>query len=405
LGAAEMVKSEIYLVYTEKPKRLVCHIHRPTRKGIYYLLRPARRRRGQDEYIKKIALSGFTSLPSGLKRDGTGLPSSGYLLLKSLAEALGTFRLTIDRSEKSALDEKHLVLKHDDLKSLLRRLRTIRSERFAEISGTVQGFLHSTSPTAFEKPKAFDGTYRPNAIADVLKKKEMLDTLSKDDVAAIGEFYPTFIQKYGTAGVGKKRLFALSGSKRATEVVYIKKVVSDFKRRLEAKNLSEQSWQEFLRDYILLFNSNYATVLEKENIGLLGTRFPDFLLIDAYSYLDFYEIKRPTTTLLKKDESHGNYYWSVDLTKAISQVENYIAHADRNSEQLCAEIRRQKQIEARLIKPRGFIIAGSRSQLTDEIMEDNFRLLNNALKNLTIILFDELFNNLQNFLSKLKVNN
>src|ERR1700679_3590419 len=174
------------------------------------------------------------------------------------------------------------------------------------------------------------------------------------------------------------------------------------KLRKSARAQNEHSWQEFLRDYILLFNSNYATVLEKENIAILGTRFPDFILIDAYSYLDIYEIKKPTTNLLKKDKSRGNYYWGVELTKAISQVENYISHADRNGPQLCAEIKRQKGREVRVIKPRGFIIAGTRSQLTDEIMEDNFRLLNNSLKNLSIILFDELLNNLKNFLSKLK---
>ena len=398
-----MPKPEVYFLHTERPKKLVCRIDRASRKGMYYLLRPPRRRSGQHDYIKKIALSGFTSLPSGLRRDGGGLPSSGYLLLKALSEKFGTFQLTIDRAEKSAFAENHLVMNHTDLKSLLRQLRTIKSERFAELNGAVQGFLHSTSSALFEKPKeGLDAPYRPNVIAQVLKKQDMLDNLSKDDVTAIGELYPTFIQKYGAAGLGKKKLFALSGSKQATEVVYIKKVVADFEKRLGQKNLSEHSWQEFLREYILLFNSNYATVLEKGNIAVLGTKFPDFLLIDAYSYLDFYEIKKPTTRLLRKDEGRGNYYWSVELTKAISQVENYLSHADRNSAQLCDEIRRQRHVEARLIKPRGFIIAGARSQLTDENMEDNFRVLNNALKNLSIVLFDELFDNLQSFLSKLK---
>jgi len=64
-------------------------------------MRPPRRRSGQDDYIKKIALSGFTSLPSGLRRDGGGVPSSGYLLLKALSEKLGTFQLTIDRNDKN----------------------------------------------------------------------------------------------------------------------------------------------------------------------------------------------------------------------------------------------------------------------------------------------------------------
>lgn len=398
-----MAKPDTYLLYAKKPRRLVCRIHRPTKKGIYYLLRPLQRRRGQHEYVRQISLSGFTALPSGLKRDGSGLPSSGYLLLKNLSEKLGEFKLTLDSSAKTALEQNSVVLNHEDLRTLLRKTRTIKRERFQELSGAIQAFLHLGFPSAFGRPqKGLNADYRPDTIADVLKKRQTLDNLSKADIAAVGNFFPDFIRKYGSVGSGKKKLFILSGSKRATEVVYVRKIIADFERKLVARTQSEQSWQDFLRDYILLFNSNYATVLEKENIAVLGTRFPDFLLIDAYSYLDIYEIKKPTTNLLKKDESRGNYYWDVELTKAISQVENYIAHADRNAGQLCAEIKRQKEQEVRVIKPRGFIIAGTRSQLKDEIMEDNFRLLNNSLKNLSIILFDELLNNLKNFLGKLK---
>jgi len=398
-----MPKPDTYSLYTTKPKRLVCRIHRATKTGTYFLLKPNRRRGGQHDYLAQISLLGFTALPSGLRRDGNGLASSGYLLLKSLSEKLGKFSLTLDHSANTSIEGTQVVLNHEDLRTLLRKIRGIKAERFRELSGTVQEFLHSGLPSTFEKPIGnLDSDYRPNTIADVLKKGQSLDRLSKDDIAAMGDFFPEFINKYGAVGSGKKRLFILSGSKKATEVVYVRKIIADFERRLSARAQNEHSWQEFLRDYILLFNSNYATVLEKENIAILGTRFPDFILIDAYSYLDIYEIKKPTTNLLKKDKSRGNYYWGVELTKAISQVENYISHADRNGPQLCAEIKRQKGREVRVIKPRGFIIAGTRSQLTDEIMEDNFRLLNNSLKNLSIILFDELLNNLKNFLSKLK---
>jgi hypothetical protein len=296
-----------------------------------------------------------------------------------------------------------VVLNHGDLRNLLRTMRAIKTERFREMSGTVQSFLHAVCPSVFQELKQVSkAEYQPNAVAAILKKQDTLNKLSKDDVAAVGEFLPAFIERYGEVALGKNKQFLLSDSKRATEVVYVRKVISEFERKLTVKNQNEHSWQQFLQNYILLFNSNYATVLEKENIAVLGTRYPDFLLIDAYSYLDIYEIKKPTTNLLKKDEGRGNYYWDVELTKAISQVENYISHADRNSAQLCSEIKRQKGMEVRVIKPRGFIIAGTRSQLVNEPMEDNFRLLNNSLKNLSIILFDELLNNLKNFLSKLK---
>ena len=45
---------------------------------------------------------------------------------------------------------------------------------------------------------------------------------------------------------------------------------------------------------------------------------------------------------------------------------------------------------------------GTRKQLKGELMEDNFRLLNNSLKNIEVILYDELLSNLKNFLKRIK---
>jgi hypothetical protein len=148
-----MAKPETYFLYTPKPRRLVCRIDRPTKKGTYYLLKPLQRWRGQHEYVGQISLSGFTSLPSGLKRDGSGLPSSGYLLLKSLSEKLGKFKLTLDNSANTFLENNRVVLNHEDLRTLLRKTRTIKAEQFQELSGTVQAFLHSGFPSSFEKPE------------------------------------------------------------------------------------------------------------------------------------------------------------------------------------------------------------------------------------------------------------
>jgi hypothetical protein len=396
-----MSKDDIYLLRAEKPHRKVCRIDKPRKRGTYFLTK--QKRRGQQEYLDQISLSGFTKLPSGLRRDGNGFASSGYLLLKHLSETLGRFGLTIDKTATSSIEGNKVVLSHDDLRTILRRMRTIKAERFRELDGAVKSFLHQSYPSRFEEPVGLTRKeYQANTLAEVLRNGQALDKLSKDDIKALTDLYPEFIRKYWAAGTDKKRLFALNDNKRVTEVVYIDHVLGEFTRRLASKSLGEQSWQDFLRDYILLFNSNYATVLEKENVALLGTKFPDFLLIDAYSYLDVYEIKRPTTNLLKLDKSHGTYYWDTELTKAISQVENYIAHVNKHAADLCDEIRKQRGLDVRVIKPRGFIIVGTRNQLQNEIMEDNFRLLNNSLKNLSIILFDELLDNLKNFLSKLK---
>jgi Domain of unknown function (DUF4263) len=307
----------------------------------------------------------------------------------------------LDATAPTEITGKAVRINHADLRKLLSELRRIKSLRFEELVREVRSFLHKTSPTKFEAPVQSGAVYQPNTLVLALKKSDALAKLSKEDIEVISGFLPSFIEKHGTAGDTKAKLFSLSGTKRATQVVYIQQIIKEFESKLEKRTL-EHTWQEFLRDYILLFNSNYATVLEKKNIAVLGAKLPDFMLLDAYSYLDIYEIKTPSTNLLKHDKSHDNYYWDPEIVKAISQVENYVANADRNSNALCGEIKRHLALEARIIRPRGFIIAGRRTQLVTEVMEDNFRLLNDSLKNISIILFDELLAGLKSFLGKLK---
>ena len=150
----------------------------------------------------------------------------------------------------------------------------------------------------------------------------------------------------------------------------------------------------------MVLTNSYGEVLEKESVTLQG-KFPDFMLIDPYSYLDIYEIKRPTTTLLRHDRSRNNYYWGVELSKAISQVENYLHQVQRNSDGLINDIRRNKGFEINIVRPRGYIIAGMRGQLTNPKMEDDFRILNESLKNIDIIFYDDLLRNLETFVERI----
>jgi hypothetical protein len=54
-----------------------------------------------------------------------------------------------------------------------------------------------------------------------------------------------------------------------------------------------------------MLRNTYGEVLEKESVSLEG-KFPDFMLLDPYSYLDIYEIKKPSTRLLKLDKSRNS---------------------------------------------------------------------------------------------------
>ena len=166
---------------------------------------------------------------------------------------------------------------------------------------------------------------------------------------------------------------------------------------------NEQIWQEFLSDYILVLRNTYGEVLEKESVSLQG-KYPDFMLLDPYSYLDIYEIKKPTTNLLKHDNSRKNYYWDAEMAKAISQTENYIYQVQRHSDSLIIDIRKNKGIDVNIVRPKGYIIAGTRGQLKGTKMQDDFRILSEALKNIDIILYDDLLKNLESFVSKISGN-
>ncbi len=389
-------------VYVRKNKKdeVICTIDRDKREGEYLLVPNA----PSQDFVSKISLSGFTSLPSGLRGSGFGLTSVGYLILKALSEELGRFELTIHKTAPSAVRKsgKHptVTLNHNDLSTIIDNLRRIGAQRYRDQTLSVAQSLFSHFPKVIKKPKE-EAPYRGGELAALLANKAILKSFSTKDVDTLGGFLPGFLKYFGSTISVPKKLLALAKTRNAAEVVYLDKIVKEFERRLKRKTQDENDWQEFLREYILVFNTNYASSLEKESIALQG-KYPDFLLIDAYNYLDIYEIKKPNTNLLRKDESRGNYYWDVELAKAISQVENYIAYADRHGSELREDIKKRKNIDIRVLKPRAFIIAGRRSQLEGEIMEDNFRLLNNALKNVEVILYDELLDNLRTFLKRLK---
>jgi hypothetical protein len=380
---------------------VVCRISRDTARG-EYILKPDV---PQSQYVDKIALDGFRALPAGLKRSGAGLTSSnGYLILRMLSGKFGPFSMTLRATGDTRITKHgskyHIDLGHGDLRAIQTTLSRIGSEKFKEQQNAVHAHCKGLFPGHFEEPPADPLLYTGGTLASVLSKRDILKQMSPRDIEELNRFFPLFIKKHGASLTGAEKLIALSKSKEAVEVIFLNRIVKRFEQSL-SKRLAESRWQRFLSDYILIFNSNYARVLPKESVSLHGS-YPDFILLDAYNYLDIYEIKIPQALLLRKDKSHNTYYWSPEMSRAISQTENYIAQAERGGSLLKEEIKTQKGIDIRVLKPRGFIIAGTRTQLKNESMQNCFRLLNNGLTNIEIILYDDLLNNLRTFLARIK---
>ena len=76
-------------------------------------------------------------------------------------------------------------------------------------------------------------------------------------------------------------------------------------------------------------------------------------------------------------------------------------HIQRNSDTFVTDIRRVKNLDISTVRPRDYIIAGLRSQLSTTRMADDFRILDESLKNIDIILYDDLLSNLEGFAQRI----
>lgn len=180
------------------------------------------------------------------------------------------------------------------------------------------------------------------------------------------------------------------------QLLYLKKLVGLFDKEIVAGH-DEAWWQEYFSKNILFFQNDYIRRLEKVNIAVAATQFPDFSVVTADGYLDIIEIKKPSTELLKEDTSRHNYYWSTEISKAISQVENYIDNVEKHADPIRNKLRDEQSIDLRIIRPRGIVIAGSSAQLAgNNKKSDDFQRLNRGMKHVQIIPYDELSQNLKN---------
>jgi hypothetical protein len=361
----------------------------------------------QNKWIKEIKLEGFLKLPPGLEKKGKGiLPKrAGYLLVKHLSNKLGEFDLVISNNSKTRIrktqNKFRVTLSYPDLRFAQTALKEISNENFNNLLETANDILNKFFPRFFKtKSKASFIEYRGGRLEKILNKSKLLDNLSRKDILALANFFPDFIKYFGNTVKGQQKLVATLKNRDAVQAIFLDELVKKYEKRMAAKTQNEHSWQRFFSDNFLLFNPNYVYVFEKKNLSLVG-KFPDFLPIDIYGHLDIFDIKRPNTVLMDYDKSRNNFYWSKEISKAIAQVESYISHASRYSANLTQEIKKKEKIDVNIVRPRGFVVAGSRKQLCEQSEIESFRILNDSLKNIQVLLYDDVLDNLKAFLEKM----
>ncbi|MDD5680375.1 MAG: DUF4263 domain-containing protein [Candidatus Omnitrophica bacterium] len=241
------------------------------------------------------------------------------------------------------------------------------------------------------------------------------DELSSEDVRSISSLFASlpstheFIKKKG-----------ILSTKESVDRIFIEDILQRFNdlysQKTESQTL-ENKWQEFFKDNILYFNFGYVDFFEKSRIqGDISTEIPDFTILNIYGYLDVFEIKTHLTKLLSFDSQRKNFYWTSEASRAISQAENYIDAITKEELKICKNILDEYSYNINAVRPKVYIIASSRDKLAGSKtlkyqgklkrkLNNDFRRLNNSLKNITFILYDELLEVFQNTLKRLQLKN
>lgn len=158
----------------------------------------------------------------------------------------------------------------------------------------------------------------------------------------------------------------------------LKSKLDEFSQLIDEEE-REQEYQDFLEQNSWLFGSNYVGKVNFRSITYAEE--VDFCLKSVDGYFDVIEIKRPQHKVLKKDESHDNFYPSDRLSKAIRQTQNYIHQIEAEQ----SNILRRTDLE--MLKPRGIIVIGNE---IDEDKREDLRIINSHLNRIEVLTYSDL---------------
>lgn len=344
----------------------------------------------------KIYYSGFKKRPKFLPNQGRGFGGLKHLL-EHLKGRFKKFILTFTPEKNAAVkvgSTWKVRLSEDTVKRLGKRRWDANRELNMRLANQLLG---EVLPKYFGSAPAFH-TYQRGMFAEILDKSFDVRVLAPEDRAALTKFV--------TGQSSSTRASALDipvayEAARDVQLLYLRRLVDDFDANIE-RGHDETWWQRYFSKNILYFQDSYIRRLEKINTTVVSTQFPDFAVATADGYLDIIEIKKPGTDLLREDPSRHNFYWSIEIAKAISQVENYIDSVTRHADAIRNKLR-DDGIDLRIIKPRGIVIAGRAADFGGKPkMADDFRRLNEGLKNVQIVPYDEVSRHVKNTIESIR---
>lgn len=199
--------------------------------------------------------------------------------------------------------------------------------------------------------------------------KALISVLENDDI----------IKHIDTIGFSDDLAYAFRNSIRIRSLI---KAMDELEAALCTES-NEQYYQEWCERNGWIFGSQYVmkdserSISRNDNVDLLATSV-------ISGFRDVIELKKPSFSVLNYDASHGSYYFSADVSKAIGQCHRYL---DVFSEEAANGLRDNREIIT--YHPRATIIIG-RSNNWNEDQHRALHGLNSRMNGISILTYDHL---------------
>jgi hypothetical protein len=272
--------------------------------------------KGYGKNLQGVKIYFKGAKPKLLKQDGSFLFGKNIIEYISSKYKYFMFIITFGKSKIEKKGKTYLIiLSVDDLKQMqttyIGRNRDVKQKIIANKFSDLYPTYFQDSIQLF--------SYEKGLFKNILTNNFLPTRLSTEDRESINDFIPIFI----ASGVAGKKAGKVNKISAGIELKILRGIADELSKRIKSDK-SESTWQDYLKKNILNIQQGYIEFVEKANIGTLQTKFPDFLLVTHDGYLDILEIKTPFTQLLNEDTHRHNFYWSTEVSKAISQTENYL---------------------------------------------------------------------------------
>lgn len=347
-----------------------------------------------DYFVDIIHLEGFTSIPKEFSDKGY-IPSGVQYALNVAFSDYKINKFTISKEDKKDFrkvkDGYNVTIPYTDFAKYKAEMIQIDTERRINKRKATNHFLALLFPKYFEMEEDSINRKKNQFISGL--DINIISKLSKNELLQLQDFvFYMLDNKYIDVS---KKIGLISAYKRNVDTLVVDEAIRRFEENIK-KNASESDWGKYIQQYLFLLETKYVKVIPELNLSTCTWRKVDFAYIDYQGYLDLFEIKKPTTPLLCRNTDRGNYYWHADAVKAIAQAEKYLFASERKASILSEDIKRESNEDITVVKPKAYLIIGSSEQLINDNMRDDFRILRGSLKNIEIILYDELFERFQN---------